>query len=137
MKKIDRGGLIVPILRSEGMQQRRRLLIFAGSLVGHIATRRGVESTGVGQKGDEPISESLGEIMKCLAFSASMATDLALVEDQCQSIGQKPDHGQHHQGRGLMDSGVFEVAVGGDSLKNFRIDSPTATTELMDEQRRD
>jgi len=82
MKKIDRGGLIVPILRSEGMQQRRRLLIFAGSLVGHIATRRGVESTGVGQKGDEPISESLGELVKCLALSASMATDLALVEDQ-------------------------------------------------------
>ena len=52
------------------------------SLVGHIATRRGVESTGVGRKGDEPISESLGEVVKGLAFSAGMAADLALVEDQ-------------------------------------------------------
>src|SRR5260370_41935427 len=36
-----------------------------------------------------------------------------------------------------MDSGVFEVTVGGDSLKNFCINSPTAPAELMDEQRRD
>src|SRR5438128_2660233 len=36
-----------------------------------------------------------------------------------------------------MDSGVFEMAVGGDGLKNFCIDSPTAAAELMDEQRRD
>jgi len=30
-----------------------------------------------------------------------------------------------------------EVAVGGDGLKNFCIDSPTAATALMNEQRRD
>jgi hypothetical protein len=66
-----------------------------------------------------------------------MAADLAVVEDQGQGIGQKPDHGQHHQRRGLMDRGVFEVAFGGDGLKNFRIDSPAAAAELMDEQRRD
>src|SRR5207247_3028409 len=51
--------------------------------------------------------------------------------------GQEPNNGQHHQGRGLVDSGVFEVAVGGDGLKNLCIDSPTAAAELMDEQRRD
>ena len=75
--------------------------------------------------------------MKGLAFSAGMAADLAVVEDQGQGIGQKPDHGQHHQGGGLVDSGVFEVTVGGDGLKDFCIDSPTAATELMNEQRRD
>ena len=32
---------------------------------------------------------------------------------------------------------MFEVTVGGDGLKDFGIDSPTAATELMDEQRRD
>src|ERR1700732_3754195 len=32
---------------------------------------------------------------------------------------------------------MFEVAIGGDGLKDFGIDSPTAATELMDEQRRD
>src|SRR5436853_1899134 len=38
---------------------------------------------------------------------------------------------------GLVDRGMFEVAIGGDGLKDFCIDSPTAATELMDEQRRD
>ena len=72
--------------------------------------------------------QALGELMKGLAFSAGMAADLAVVEDQGQGIGQKPDHGQHHQGGGLVDRGVFEVTVGGDGLKDFGIDSPTATT---------
>jgi len=66
--------------------------------------------------------------MKGLAFSAGMAADLAVVEDQGQGIGQKPDHGQQYQGRSLMDRGVFEVTVGGDGLKDFGIDAPTATT---------
>jgi len=59
--------------------------------------------------------------MKGLAFSAAMAADLAVVEDQGQGIGKKPDHGQHHQGCSLVDSGVFEVTVGGDGLKDFGI----------------
>jgi hypothetical protein len=75
--------------------------------------------------------------MKGLAFSAGVAADLALVEDQGQGIGQKADHGQHHQGGSLVDRGVFEVTVGGDGLEDFGIDSPTAATELMNEQRRD
>src|SRR6266849_2733632 len=75
--------------------------------------------------------------MKGVAFSTGMAADLAVVEDQGQGIGKKPDHGQHHQGRGLVTGGVFEVTVGGEGLKVFRIDSPTAATELMNEQRRD
>ena len=102
----------------------------------YIATRKGVESTGVGGQRGEPIGDSLGKLVKGLAFSASMAEDLALVEDQGEGIGQKPDQGEHHQSRGLVDSRVFEVAVGGDGLKNFCIDSPTAAAELMDEQRR-
>jgi len=32
---------------------------------------------------------------------------------------------------------MFEVAVGGDGLKDFCIDSPSAAAELMDKQRRD
>ena len=32
---------------------------------------------------------------------------------------------------------MFEVTVGGDGLKYFRIDSPTAATALMNEQRGD
>src|SRR5712671_2038835 len=87
------------------------------------------KSTGVGGRGGEPIGDSFGALVKGLAFSARMAADLAVVEDQGQSIGKKPDHGQHDQGRGLMDSGVFEVTVGGDGLKHFGIDSPTAAAE--------
>src|SRR5260370_11919692 len=52
-------------------------------------------------------------------------------------MGKKRNDGERQQCRGLVDSGVFEVAGGGDGLKNFRVDSPTAATEVMDEQRRD
>ena len=75
--------------------------------------------------------------MKGVAFSAGMATDLAVIEDQGQGIGQKPDHGQYHQGSSLVDRGMFEMTVGGEGLKDFGIDSPTAATQLMKEQRRD
>src|SRR5882762_8142617 len=75
--------------------------------------------------------------MKGVTFSTGMAADLAVVEDQRQGIGKKPDHGEHHQGRRLVDRRVFEVTVSGDGLKDFGIDSPTAATELMNEQRRD
>src|SRR5260370_42175263 len=66
-----------------------------------------------------------------------MAANLAVVEDQRQRIGKKSDHGEHDQCRGLMNGGMFEVAVVGDGLKYFSIDSPAAATELMNEQRRD
>src|SRR6266478_1243653 len=136
MKMIDKRGSIAPLLWSEGMQQHRRRSWSPEKTAEDLATC-GEESTGVGSEGGEPIGDSLGGLVKGLAFSASMAADLAVVEDQGQGIGKKPDHGQHHQGRGLMDSGVFEVTVGGDGLKNFCIDSPTTAAELVDEQRRD
>lgn len=47
-----------------------------------IRDPQGGESIGIGGKDGEPIGDSLGELMKGLAFSASMAVDLALVEDQ-------------------------------------------------------
>src|SRR5260370_17429020 len=75
--------------------------------------------------------------MEGLALSAGMAAELAVGEDEGQGVGQKADHRQHHQGFSLVDSGMLEVTVGGDGLKDFRIDSPTAAAELMDEQRRD
>ena len=40
------------------------------------------KSTGVGGRGEEPIGDSLGALVKGLAFPASMAADLAVVEDQ-------------------------------------------------------
>jgi len=66
-----------------------------------------------------------------------MAADLAVAEDQCQNISQHPDHGRHDQRRALMNSGMFQVAVRGDGLKDFGVDAPPATAQLIDEQRRD
>src|SRR5260370_10309530 len=119
------------------MQQHRRCSWSPGKTAEDLASCSGEESTGVGSDGGEPIGDCLGGLVKGLIFSASMAADLAVVENQGQGIGEKPDHGEHHQGRGLVDRGVFEVAVGGNGLKDFRIDSPTAATALMNEQRRD
>ena len=72
--------------------------------------------------------------MKGVTFSAGMAADLTVVEDQRQSVGQKADHGQHHQGGGLVDRRVLEVTVDGEGVKDFGIDSPTTATELRNEQ---
>ena len=58
------------------------LLLGAWKTAGHIATHRRGKSTGIGVKGSEPIGDSLGELVKGLAFSASMAADLAVIEDQ-------------------------------------------------------
>ena len=76
-------------------------------------------------------------LVKRLALSLRMAANLAVIEDQRQRIGKKSDHGEHHQRGGLMNGGMFEVAVMGDGLKYFRVDSPAAATELMNEQRGD
>ena len=98
---------------------------------------RGKISTCIGGRGSEPIVDSPGALVKRLAFSARMAAQLAVIEDQRQRIGKKSDDGEHEQCRGLMNGGMFEVAVVGDGLKYFRVDSPAAATELMNEQRRD
>ena len=36
----------------------------------------------------------------------------------------------------LVDGGMFEMAVDGDGLKHFVVDSPAGSAELMNEQRR-
>jgi hypothetical protein len=66
-----------------------------GKIAGHDQGTA-ARSTGVGRNREEPVGEALGQRMKGVAFSAGMAADLAVVEDQGQGIGQKPDHGQHH-----------------------------------------
>src|SRR5260370_38676392 len=105
-----------------------------GKSAEHVEGHARGRTTGIGRKSHEPIGQALGELMKGLAFSASMAADLALVEDQGQGISQKPNHGQDHQGRSLVDGGVFEVTIGGVGLKDFSFDLPTAADELMNEQ---
>jgi hypothetical protein len=60
------------------MQQHRRCSWSPEKTAEDLATC-GEESTGVGSEGGEPIGDSLGALVKGLAFSASMAADLAVV----------------------------------------------------------
>ncbi len=80
-EKIDSGGFSCRIPgRSEcgsaGIGEN------ALEIAGDLATRNGGISTGVGGMSDKPIGDSLGEFVKGLAFSAGVAADLAMVEDQ-------------------------------------------------------
>src|SRR5260370_21954040 len=124
------------IFRGEGIRQPQRQGGRRKRLPGSSTSKRG-RSTGIGGKSEERVGESLGQLMKGVTFSAGMAADLTMVEDQRQSVGQKADHGQHHQGGGLVDRRVLEVTVDGEGVKDFGIDSPTTATELMNEQGRD
>jgi hypothetical protein len=36
-----------------------------------------------------------------------MSPDWAVIEDQGEGIGKKPDHGQNHEGGGLVHRGVL------------------------------
>ena len=59
------------------------MLRFAGGvLAGNIATRVTGKSTGIDGRGGEPIGDPSGALVKGPAFPASMAADLAVVEDQ-------------------------------------------------------
>ena len=78
--------------RVAGNAAAAALLIGAGNDSWTDRDPRGLKSTGVGGKRGEPIGDSLGELMKGLALAAGMAADLAVVEDQGQSVGQKTDH---------------------------------------------
>src|SRR5260370_577641 len=85
---------------------------------------------------------SVGFICACLRASAphlnaGMTAEQAVVEEKGKRRGKKPDHGKQDQRRGLVNCGMFEVAVVGDGTKHFSIDSQTAATELMNEPRRD
>jgi len=62
------------------MQQHRRCSCSSGKTPEDLATCGGEESTGVGGEGGEPIGDSLGAGERS-PFSASMATDVAVVEE--------------------------------------------------------
>ena len=72
------------------------------------------ESTGIGRNDVEVVGHAPGKLAKGIALSAGVAADLAVVEDKREGIGEKPDHRQYHQRRGLMHGRMFEMAVGGD-----------------------
>ena len=56
-----------------------------------------------------------------------MAANLAMKEHQGQGERQNTNHGEHDQclAAALMHGWFFEVAVGSDGLKHFRVDDPT------------
>ena len=101
-----------------------------------MATRRDGRSTGVQRIGDEKVADALGDFVEGFTSSAGMAADLVLIEDQRQFIGQHPNHREDHQRSALVGGGMLEIAVDGDGLKHFGVDSPAGSAELMNEQRR-
>jgi len=56
-----------------------------------------------------------------------VAANLAMKEHQGQGERQNANHGEHDQrlAASLMHGWLFEVAVGSDGLKHFRVDDPT------------
>src|SRR3989442_14233537 len=74
-----------------------------GKIAEHVEGHARGRSTGIGRKSHEPIGQALGELMKGLAFSLSMAADLALVEDQGKGLSRKPIQGQDTNALRVVD----------------------------------
>ena len=117
------------IFKSERIRPQGRDARTPWKPAGHIGTSERPQSTGVRRQGDETVSDAPGALVESFAFPTGMAADLTLIEDQRQSVGQQPDYGEHHQRGSLVDGGMFEMTVGGDGLKHFRVDSLAATAE--------
>ena len=73
------------------------------------------------------IRQPLSQIAKTERAISEVAANLAMEEHQGQSVGQNTNHREHDQRltAALMHGWFFEVAVGGDGLKHFRVDDPT------------
>src|SRR5437879_12669699 len=69
-----------------------------GKIAEHVEGHARGRSTGIGRKSHEPIGQALGELMKGLAFWASMAADFAQVEDRGQGIRKTTNNGECHTG---------------------------------------
>ena len=103
----------------------------------HLTAAHGNRSTGVERKSDEPVGQTPGELVETVAGAAGMAADLPVVEQRRERIGQHPDHRRHGQSGALVDSGMLEMAIGGDGLKHLGIDAPSTAAELLDKRWRD
>ena len=86
------------------------------------------ESTGIRLRSNNKlIRQPLSQIAKTDATTSEVAANLAMKEHHGQREGQNTNHGEHEQrlAAALMHGWFFEVAVGGDGLKHFRVDDPT------------
>jgi hypothetical protein len=79
------------------------------------------------------IRQRLGQIAKAEGTIYEVAANLPVEEHHAQGEGQNPDRGERdqHLAAALMHGWFFEVAIGSDGLKHFRVDDPT-TAILMD-----
>ena len=123
----------------EGCFLGRREKIGAGVLTDTLKNGRTLRETATTGEltrvrcGSKTVGQALGEFVKGPAVASIMAAYLALIEDQGNSVGQEPDHGEDNQCGGFVNRGMFEVAVSGDGLESLNVDSPATTAELMDE----
>jgi hypothetical protein len=86
------------------------------------------DSTGIRlMSNNKLIRQSLSQIAKTERTISEVAANLAMEEHQGQGERQNPNHGEHDQrlAAPLMHGWFFEVAVGSDGLKHFRVDDPT------------
>ena len=86
------------------------------------------DSTGIRPRGNEKlIRQPVSQIAKTEGTTSEVAANLAMKEHQGQGERQNTNHGEHDQclAAALMHGWFFEVAVGSDGLKHFRVDDPT------------
>src|ERR1700687_184303 len=105
--------------RSGGTQVGRRTI---------LSSRKPGDSTGIRLRSNKKlIRQSLRQIAKTERTISEVAAHLAMEEHQGQGERQNPNHGEHDQrlAAPLMHGWFFEVAVGSDGLKHFRVDDPT------------
>src|SRR5882724_7838633 len=88
---------------------------------------------GIQSRDEEPVGKSFGQIPEGAGVASGVTENLTMKEHHGERVSQQTNHGQQHQGVTLVDGGVLEVAIGGEGLKQFRIDTPAAATEVMNE----
>ena len=87
-------------------------------------------SAGIRPRSEKLIGQPPGEIAESEGTPSVVAANLAMEEQQSQREGQYTNHGEHDKrvAASLMHRRFLEMAVGGDGLKHFGIDDPTAPT---------
>src|SRR6267143_5880564 len=98
-------------------------------------TQRGAEdfncsgdSTGIRlSSNNKLIRQPLSQIAKTDGTTSVVAANLAMKEHHSQGERQNANHGEHDQclAAALVHGWFFEMAVGSDGLKHFRVDDPT------------
>lgn len=94
-------------------------------------------STGIERLHQELVGEPFCQITKAERVSSMVAANLSMKEDHRERVGQNANHRQHDQCSivVLMDGRMFQMAIGGDRLKDLGINQPPTLTEQINKDR--